>query len=196
MCIGKEVISDGKSTDNRCIHFTPELCQIFKDGNTVTPAKSTSWENIINAGTLFDDRYNVYISGQEINEDAIPNGEIIIRQALPGGGGTLTLDHERFAVKNPLAGSENKVSWQNIRSYQDILLMAHPVGSYYWSSDDTSPEELFGGTWERIEDTILFAVGDDSSMGNVGARGYFPMSNENSTASIPYIGSYCWHRIA
>ena len=27
---------------------------------------------------------------------------------------------------------------------------AHPVGSYYWSNDSTSPATLFGGTWEAL----------------------------------------------
>lgn len=29
-------------------------------------------------------------------------------------------------------------------------LDAHPVGSYYWSNDKTSPATLFGGTWEAL----------------------------------------------
>lgn len=29
-------------------------------------------------------------------------------------------------------------------------LDAHPVGSYYWSNDSTSPADLFGGTWEAL----------------------------------------------
>lgn len=29
-------------------------------------------------------------------------------------------------------------------------LDAHPVGSYYWSNDSTSPATLFGGKWEAL----------------------------------------------
>lgn len=29
-------------------------------------------------------------------------------------------------------------------------LDAHPIGSYYWSNDSTSPATLFGGTWEAL----------------------------------------------
>lgn len=29
-------------------------------------------------------------------------------------------------------------------------LDAHPIGSYYWSNDKTSPATLFGGTWEAL----------------------------------------------
>lgn len=34
--------------------------------------------------------------------------------------------------------------------YKQAKLDAHPVGSYYWSNDSTSPAMLFGGTWEAL----------------------------------------------
>ena len=34
--------------------------------------------------------------------------------------------------------------------YKQAKLDAHPVGSYYWSNDSTSPATLFGGTWESL----------------------------------------------
>ena len=34
--------------------------------------------------------------------------------------------------------------------YKQAKLDAHPVGSYYWSNDNTSPATLFGGTWEAL----------------------------------------------
>lgn len=43
---------------------------------------------------------------------------------------------------------------------KEFLLAAHPVGSYYWSSDSTNPSELFGGTWEQIKDRFVLAAGD------------------------------------
>lgn len=49
-----------------------------------------------------------------------------------------------------------------------ILLAAHPVGSYYWSSDSTNPDSLFGGTWVRIKDKFLYALGDSGEAGDTG----------------------------
>ena len=34
--------------------------------------------------------------------------------------------------------------------YKQAKLDAHPVGSYYWSNNSTSPATLFGGTWEAL----------------------------------------------
>ena len=45
-------------------------------------------------------------------------------------------------------------------------LDAHPVGSYYWSNDSTSPATLFGGTWEALPPgytRIAQGSGSDSS---------------------------------
>lgn len=41
-----------------------------------------------------------------------------------------------------------------------VLLCAHPVGCVYMSLDSTSPEVLFGGTWERIaQGRMLLGMG-------------------------------------
>lgn len=42
----------------------------------------------------------------------------------------------------------------------DAKLAAHPVGSYYWSSESTDPSTLFGGTWEQMKDRFVLAAGD------------------------------------
>lgn len=49
-------------------------------------------------------------------------------------------------------------------------LAAHPIGSYYWSDDATNPSELFGGTWERVKDKFLYALGDDGAAGDEGGE--------------------------
>lgn len=47
-----------------------------------------------------------------------------------------------------------------------ILLLAHPVGSYYWSNENTDPGTLFGGTWVQIKDKFVIAVGDSHTVGS------------------------------
>lgn len=41
-----------------------------------------------------------------------------------------------------------------------LFLLMHPVGSLYPSDNSTSPAELYGGTWERIEDCTIWGASD------------------------------------
>lgn len=50
----------------------------------------------------------------------------------------------------------------------EAILAAHPVGSLYWSSKDTNPSTLFGGTWTQIKDKFVLAAGDTYSNGATG----------------------------
>lgn len=52
----------------------------------------------------------------------------------------------------------------------DAKLAAHPVGSYYWSSDSTDPGVLFGGTWEQVKDRFVLAAGDSYAVGATGGE--------------------------
>ena len=52
----------------------------------------------------------------------------------------------------------------------DAKVAAHPVGSYYWSSESTDPSTLFGGTWERVKDRFVLAAGDSYAVGATGGE--------------------------
>ena len=41
---------------------------------------------------------------------------------------------------------------------KQILLLAHPVGCYYWSRDPTSPAILFGGSWTQVYERFVYAT--------------------------------------
>ena len=53
--------------------------------------------------------------------------------------------------------------------YQQVLAAVverdHPVGSLYISENATSPAELYGGTWERIEDCTIWGASDTHPAG-------------------------------
>lgn len=55
-------------------------------------------------------------------------------------------------------------------SISELMQMAHPVGSIYQSTVDTSPQTLFGGTWERLKDRFLLAAGDTYTAGATGGE--------------------------
>ena len=52
----------------------------------------------------------------------------------------------------------------------EAKLAAWPIGSIYMSVNSTSPANLFGGTWERISDTFLFAASSSYPAGSTGGK--------------------------
>lgn len=53
---------------------------------------------------------------------------------------------------------------------KDIIDLIYPVGSFYMSTESTPPQELFGGTWERIKGRFLWGVDDTDDPGSVGGE--------------------------
>ena len=54
------------------------------------------------------------------------------------------------ALAKQKATYEQAISTAVSAAKTQAKLDAHPVGSYYWSNDNTSPATLFGGTWEAL----------------------------------------------
>lgn len=52
----------------------------------------------------------------------------------------------------------------------ELLNAVYPVGSIYISVSETSPNTLFGGTWERLKDRFLMAAGDSYAAGATGGE--------------------------
>lgn len=56
--------------------------------------------------------------------------------------------------------------------YQQVLAAVverdHPVSSLYISDNATSPAELYGGTWERIEGRFIMGASDTYPAGSTG----------------------------
>jgi len=51
-----------------------------------------------------------------------------------------------------------------------LLEYVYPIGSIYLSINSTNPSELFGGTWEQIQDTFLLAAGETYTAGETGGE--------------------------
>ena len=51
-----------------------------------------------------------------------------------------------------------------------LINLVYPVGSIYMSINSTSPQTLFGGTWQQISDTFLLAAGSTYSAGSTGGE--------------------------
>lgn len=63
-------------------------------------------------------------------------------------------------------------------SLTDLLQTIYPVGAIYLSVSKISPASLFGGTWERIEDTFLLAAGSTYAAGSTGGEASVKLSKE------------------
>lgn len=70
-----------------------------------------------------------------------------------------------------------------IETEKKATLKAHPIGSYYWSSESTEPSLLFGGNWERIKDKFLYALGDSGKVGDVGGSSTHYHTQASNTGS-------------
>ena len=68
------------------------------------------------------------------------------------------------------AKSEGTLNSNQIYMTPASSLAAWPIGSIYMSVNSTSPANLFGGTWERISDTFLFAASSSYPAGSTGGE--------------------------
>ena len=82
--------------------------------------------------------------------------------------------------------------------YQQVLAAVverdHPVGSLYISENATSPAELYGGTWERIEDCTIWGASDTHPAGTTVEAGLQNITG--SFAFSSYSGSGGWLHVA
>ena len=76
----------------------------------------------------------------------------------------------------------NAILSANANILAQAKLDAHPVGSYYWSSESTPPSTLFGGTWVEVKEKFIYAKGDNDT---VGATGGSKTNRLTSTNQIP-----------
>ena len=81
----------------------------------------------------------------------------------------------------------NPAYWIKLKNYLSSPLDAYPVGSYYISSNTTSPAVLFGGTWIQIQNRMIMAAGSIYSVGETGGA----TSVKLSVANLPSHNHTC-----
>lgn len=83
---------------------------------------------------------------------------------------------------------------RNLKEYTALLiksvrLFSWPVGSIYTSTKPIDPHELFGGTWEPIQDTFLWCCGPKHAAGTTGGEETHKLTNEEMPAHTHNISS-------
>lgn len=59
-----------------------------------------------------------------------------------------------------------------------IVDAIYPVGSIYMNVNNVDPGQIFGGTWEQIEDTFLLAAGQTYTAGATGGESSHALTKE------------------
>ena len=75
---------------------------------------------------------------------------------------------------------------------KQILLAAHPIGSYYWSSEATDPGTLFGGTWERVKGRFVYASDADTAGETGGSATHTMTVGEMPAHTHPVSAGFLW----
>lgn len=86
------------------------------------------------------------------------------------------------AVNNAVTGIKDYIN-------SIILNKTHPVKSIYMSTDPTSPEELFGGTWVQIKDCFLLTAGDIYVAGSTGGEAEHTLTLAEGPSHVHYDGT-------
>lgn len=106
------------------------------------------------------------------------------------------------SLQNDLAAANNRISSfdkslqslsdkdsQIEKQITDYWQTIYPIGHIYVSLDETSPETLFGGKWERIKDGFLLSANETYEAGSTGGEAAHTLSvsempSHNHTQSV------------
>lgn len=99
-----------------------------------------------------------------------------------GGSGTATVESITNAQIQAILGSQASPVQVVSAEVSAVILAAHPVGSYYWSDDSTSPASLFGGTWEPVEDKFILSAGQTYTAGDTGGEAEHTLTTDEMPA--------------
>ena len=88
------------------------------------------------------------------------------------------------------AGTSNQLLYNDkeVLLKEKFLNLVYPVGSIYWSSNNTNPGTLFGGTWTQIKDRFILAAGDYYSNGATGGAATVTLTVSNMPSHSHTIG--------
>lgn len=119
---------------------------------SVTPAsaKVASYAQFANPET-----FDGYVRLRAVS---VPTTAITAQYYIMQGGGQTDSGSGTVVEGYTKAQVDNKIAAAIKVAKEEQKLLDHPVGSIYQSVEPTSPAELFGGEWQKIEDRMLIAA--------------------------------------
>ena len=210
----KVTVSDslGSSYVTYSLMSTHYVIDFLNGGKGVSFGKAAETENVAEFGWDIRDKFGTRVNnglamytgtGDEAidpdttldeliltNKNSPVSGKsVYIRTAFHGGkSGTsdraqiaIPYDEKMFVYRRYYKNS----SWSQ---WYNSALDAYPVNSIYISYSHTSPAELFGGTWARIEDRFLWGCKSTESIGDTGGESSHTLVvDEMPSHSHPFI---------
>lgn len=169
-----------KYTDTKAIYDF--ICDLFKNNKDTLNKKDDT--KIILTVTfpcgLKEDQINLEIFNKELSLDNtlknIKQSIKIINQNIQKDINNINdiINEIKNDVYKKMATDINELQKQTynlkIEFQKDLLEKVHPVGSYYWSQKNISPEELFGGKWESIYGKFIFSTDSNHSVDSTGGE--------------------------
>ena len=83
----------------------------------------------------------------------------------------------------------HRVTIMGIAGGEGAGLAAYPVGSYYWSSQPTAPDLLFGGVWEPVAGRFIYAADPTHPAGSMGGEEQHVLTTSEMPAHNHRIGA-------
>ena len=139
------------------------LIPIFKDEGKDTLIKELN-KIIIKVKYTFGNKED------EINFEIVKK-ELGLKNVLINIDKTLKeINKDNIKQNEHLANINKDIDDTKEQFKKDLLEKVYPIGSYFWSEKDTSPENIFGGRWKKIEGKFLFASNSNHYVGQTGGE--------------------------
>lgn len=144
---------------------------------SVTPAsaKAASYAQFANPET-----FDGYVRLRAVS---VPTTAITTQYYIVQGGGQTDSGSGTVVEGYTKAQVDNKIATAIKVAKEEQKLLDHPVGSIYQSIEPTSPAELFGGEWQKIEDRMLIAASNTYPVKSTGGEA---THNHTQDLTVPF----------
>lgn len=159
----------------------------------VGPGKVADFIEILNMN------FDIISSSEAIDSASLASNAVTSTKISDGAVTTAKIDDDSITAgklkDNIISVGKINTSGSNLSEWKEFIgNLMYPVGSYYWSStQSTSPSELFGGTWTQITNRFLFAAGGSYSVNSMGGESTVVLTTSQMPSHTHEINDGEWH---